>query len=163
MANKEKELSTLKAIKALVDELGEESYVATAFNGAFEIAEDNINNDCARSTQYYVDKADELIQLDACLTMLNIAKGINLSTDTLFDHFLTSEQLQTIALCLYRYHDRYLNKRKAEIKEKIIKYATTPESTEFLKAVREHTNIVKEIDTVLEIYNHIADAVEEIG
>jgi hypothetical protein len=57
VATKEQERTTLEKIKQLVAELGENSYLATAFTGAFELAEENIENDAAHTTKYYIDRA----------------------------------------------------------------------------------------------------------
>lgn len=56
MATKEQERKALARIRKIVEELGEDSYLATAFDGAWEIAEENIENDFANSTKFYVDK-----------------------------------------------------------------------------------------------------------
>lgn len=45
MATKRNERETLEIIRQLVADLGEQSYLATAFQGCFEIAEENIEND----------------------------------------------------------------------------------------------------------------------
>jgi len=55
---KEQERNTLSKIKKLVAELGKNSYLASAFTGAFELAELNIEDDAAYTTQYYIDKAN---------------------------------------------------------------------------------------------------------
>ena len=44
MTTKEQEFKALNKIKAMVAELGDDSYIATAFEGCFEIAEENIEN-----------------------------------------------------------------------------------------------------------------------
>lgn len=44
-ATKDQELKALSRIKKIVEELGEGSYVGMAFEGCFEIAEDNIRKD----------------------------------------------------------------------------------------------------------------------
>ena len=49
MTTKEQERKALEKIRKIVEELGEDSYVGTAFEGCFEIAEDNIENDFACS------------------------------------------------------------------------------------------------------------------
>lgn len=49
MTTKEQERKVLAQIKKLVEELGEDSYIGTAFEGCFEIAEQNIENDWACS------------------------------------------------------------------------------------------------------------------
>lgn len=45
MTTKQQELKALEQIKEIVAGLGEDSYIAAAFDGAFEIAEANIKND----------------------------------------------------------------------------------------------------------------------
>lgn len=59
IATKEEERKALQKIKKMVAELGENSYLGTAFTGAFEIAEQNIDNDFALSTQGYIEMAFE--------------------------------------------------------------------------------------------------------
>lgn len=49
MTTKEQERKALEKIRKIVEELGENSYVGTAFEGCFEDAEENINNDFALS------------------------------------------------------------------------------------------------------------------
>ena len=50
-ATKEQERETLEKIKAMVAELGPQSYLATAFEGCFADAESNIENDFGDSMQ----------------------------------------------------------------------------------------------------------------
>ena len=45
MTTKDQEQGVLQQIKALVAGLGPNSYIATAFRGVFDIAEENIDND----------------------------------------------------------------------------------------------------------------------
>ena len=45
IATKGQEREALQQIKALVADLGPNSYIATAFRGVFDIAEENIEND----------------------------------------------------------------------------------------------------------------------
>ena len=49
MVSKAEEREALKKIRAIVEKLGSDSYVATAFEGCFEIAEQNIDDDSALS------------------------------------------------------------------------------------------------------------------
>ncbi|MCM1061230.1 MAG: hypothetical protein NC452_13215 [Eubacterium sp.] len=51
MTTKVQEREALAKIKAIVDKLGNDSYIATAFAGCFEIAEQNIEYDFADSLQ----------------------------------------------------------------------------------------------------------------
>lgn len=50
MTTKEQERKALEKIKKIVEELGENSYVGTAFAGCFEDAEQNIEYDAAYSS-----------------------------------------------------------------------------------------------------------------
>ena len=45
MTTKEQERKALAQIEKIIKGLGEDSYIGKAFEGCFEIAEDNINND----------------------------------------------------------------------------------------------------------------------
>ena len=47
MVTKEQERQALEQIKKIVDSLGADSYIATAFDGCFEDARENIENDFA--------------------------------------------------------------------------------------------------------------------
>lgn len=49
MTTKEQERKALEKIRKIVEELGENSYVGTAFEGCFRDAEDNIEDDAAYS------------------------------------------------------------------------------------------------------------------
>lgn len=55
MTMKGQELKALEQIKKIVASLGEDSYIGTAFEGCFEIAEANITNDWACSMQQRVE------------------------------------------------------------------------------------------------------------
>lgn len=61
-ATKEQEREALEKIKAMVDELGPMSYLATAFAGTFEDAETNIENDFAFSMKARYESAEEKLQ-----------------------------------------------------------------------------------------------------
>lgn len=61
-ATKEQERETLKKIRAMVAELGPQSYLATAFEGAFEDAEQNIEFDAAFSMKTRVESAEEKLR-----------------------------------------------------------------------------------------------------
>ncbi len=56
-ATKDQEREALQKIKAMVADLGPHSYIAAAFKGVFDIAEENIDNDFSGNP---VDHADEL-------------------------------------------------------------------------------------------------------
>lgn len=59
MATKEQERKALEQIKAIVAKLGEDSYIGTAFDGCFEIAQENIDNDWACSYKQTAESKDK--------------------------------------------------------------------------------------------------------
>lgn len=61
-ATKEQERETLEKIKAMVAELGPQSYLATAFEGTFEDAETNIENDFAFSMKARYESSEEKLR-----------------------------------------------------------------------------------------------------
>ena len=71
-ATKEQERETLENIKAMVAELGPDSYLKTAFTGVYEIAEMNIDDDAAYNFPGRVDILEE--QLKETGSKLNSAK-----------------------------------------------------------------------------------------
>ncbi len=58
-ATKDQERDALATIKKLVEDLGPQSYLATAFEGCFQDAEDNIENDFAFSMKARYEAAEE--------------------------------------------------------------------------------------------------------
>lgn len=58
MSTKQQELEALEKIREIVAELGPDSYIATAFEGCFEVARSNIENDFADSMKARWQDAD---------------------------------------------------------------------------------------------------------
>lgn len=67
MTTKDQERKTLEQIRKMVEGLGENSYIAAAFEGCFEVAEENIDNDFACNA---MDRAAERAK-DAAMKVLN--------------------------------------------------------------------------------------------
>lgn len=61
--SKDDERKALEKIRKIIDDLGADSYVAAAFAGCFEVAEDNITNDWAMSLK---DQVNNLRSLYDC-------------------------------------------------------------------------------------------------
>ena len=62
MLTKAEERKALAKIREIVEGLGEDSYVGTAFEGCFEIAEQNIDNDWACSMKQRVESAEKKLE-----------------------------------------------------------------------------------------------------
>ena len=63
MATKAEERKALEQIKKIVEGLGDDSYIGTAFEGCFEIAVQNIENDWACSMKEKVEAAEAACDL----------------------------------------------------------------------------------------------------
>lgn len=61
MTTKEQERKALAQIRKIVESLGEDSYVGKAFDGCFEDAEENIENDFAMSMKDRYEAAEKKI------------------------------------------------------------------------------------------------------
>lgn len=62
MTTKAEEYRALEQIKKIVSALGTDSYIATAFEGCFEVAEGNIDNDFACSMKQRAESAERQAQ-----------------------------------------------------------------------------------------------------
>lgn len=62
MTTKAEEYKALDQIKQIVSALGADSYIATAFEGCFEVAEGNIDNDFACSMKQRAESAERQAQ-----------------------------------------------------------------------------------------------------
>jgi len=59
MTTKEQERKALEQIRKIVAGLGEDSYIGIAFEGCFEVAEENIENDFACSMKQRAEAAEK--------------------------------------------------------------------------------------------------------
>lgn len=78
MATKEQERKALAQIKKIVEGLGEDSYIGIAFEGCFEIAEENIQNDWGCSMKDRWETAEA-----ACDLRRAEAKGLQTENEQL--------------------------------------------------------------------------------
>lgn len=150
MATKEQELKALAKIKKIVEELGENSYIGTAFEGCFEVAEDNIGNDFAcsmkqraESAEKALDKANEKIAelkknyADGYTEWSNTVEACKESIRTLKAKTLAPDDLEGIAkLLVGKTID--LGKEVKEAAARIVEVADQPTSAAFQNAVKDH-------------------------
>lgn len=100
MTTKEKERQALEQIRKIVEDLGEGSYVAAAFDGCFELAESNIRNDvlgswkeaCVRNAQDAEELADRIDGI--CFTVKQAKMVKFLVKDALIDAVQQADNLK---------------------------------------------------------------------
>lgn len=158
MTMKEQERKALEQIRKIVAGLGEGSYIGTAFEGCFEIAEENIENDFACSMKQRAEAAEKKVSdLEKENKGLRIA--INREKD---EHSQTvADLLEQIAnlkkaiiegddLCDFgqMVDDQIFteNEKMKQAAGMIIELADCPKDIAFENAVRNHRNAKRAVE-----------------
>lgn len=146
-ATKEQERKALAQIKKIVDSLGKDSYIATAFEGCFEIAEENIENDFACSMKQRYEKASEEAA-DFKRTAEYYAaeeEKAKAENETLKAKILTTAEAGAIKAIL-----SHVKLEAASLADSsaqaIVEYADRPDSAEFRQAVQDNRSSKKRMD-----------------
>ena len=164
-ATKQQERDTLAAIKKMVEELGPQSYLATAFDGCFEIAEQNIENDFADSMKdrwIHADMqfnsangaieelkeqlAESQRDLEAAHdTARAIAETNNAEIAALRERLLSHDDL-TVVIHLVTEKRLALESEVKNAAERIVEAAAEPDSAAFQNAVKDHRAAKSDVD-----------------
>lgn len=155
MTTKEQELKALAQIKKIVDSLGEDSYIAMAFEGCFEIAEENIQNDWGCSMKQRAESAEKKVEalekllketndrLNGTIKAMNInnenaTSEINRLQDEIHElnkKLLAEDDLTDCSQLAFE--KEYEAEQEAkEAAELIVELAENPTSEEFRQAVK---------------------------
>lgn len=146
MTTKEQERKALAQIKKIVAGLGEGSYIATAFEGCFEIAEENIENDFGCSMKDRADQWHKVAQ-NTGEELAEARKRIEFLESRNASLMEESMKLAGLVLSVDDLVDasQLVQNREAELEDgaekaarDIVRLADEPESKEFRDAVRNH-------------------------
>lgn len=150
MTTKEQERKALEQIRKIVAGLGEGSYIATAFEGCFEIAAENIENDWACSMKQRAEAAEkkaaklELDNRDLRLAVQK-AKSDASATETALHKRIGELEASFIGAddlcdCSQLVSDALFDtdKEMRDAATKIVKLAEDPTSLAFQDAVKVH-------------------------
>lgn len=161
MTTKEQERKALEKIRKIVEELGENSYVGTAFEGCFEIAEENIDNDFACSMKQRAEAAQKEVEaaqkeVEALEIEVDNRKGViyELTTerDKLKAKALTTAEAGAIKAILS--HSKLEAADLADSSaQRIVELADNPDSAEFRQAVQDNRQSKKRLadcDTLIQ-------------
>ena len=145
-ATKQQEREALEEIKAIVDSLGEQSYLRTAFDGCFEDAENNIDDDAAYSMKARWEKAQEDAAYfkRAAENFSAEAERRQAECEALRKKTLTSDDLTDAQ----RLIDEAIFDIDGQLKaaaEAIVEHADNPASEEFQQAVKDHRNLTSKL------------------
>ena len=165
IATKQQEQDTLAVIRKMVEELGPQSYLGTAFDGCFEIAEQNIENDFADSMKGRWLHADA--QLNAANGTIEelreqlaesqkdyeaahaaahaIAEEKDAEIVALRERALSPDDLSDV-IQLVTEKRLALDKEVKNAAERIVEAAAEPESAAFQNAVKDHRAAKSDFD-----------------
>lgn len=154
MTTKDQERKALAQIRKIVEDLGPDSYIGIAFEGCFDIAAQNIDNDwgcslkqetasLSKTVKQLESKLDEAIQrrskdqaqTEALQKELDSVKAKTLGPDDLYDCKQMAEEVIFEA-------EQIQNAAAAQI----VQYADAPDSKEFKEAVMHHRNAKGKVD-----------------
>lgn len=152
ITTKENERNALAQIRKIVEDLGAGSYIGAAFEGCFEIAEENIENDFVCSMKQRVEatvvenarlkeklKTMELDNRDLRLAIKKEKEGSSARETALQERVLSDDDLtDCISLVnekIYGYEEAVNQASKA-----IVDLADDPYSPDFQQAVKDHRN-----------------------
>lgn len=178
-ATKDQELEALEKIKAIVESLGPDSYVGTAFEGCFEIAEDNIGNDFACSMKQRVEAVvvensrlkEKVKELEEKLaeSKKNYEGVRSFSREVVAEKDAEISRLKAMVLSPDDMEDvRQLLKdrmnedemKATQAASEIVEHAEEPTSNEFLNAVRMHRAYIASADYTKGLLERVETAQE---
>ncbi len=169
-ATKEQERKTLEQIKKIVDSLGEDSYIGTAFDGALLLAEQNIDDDAAYSARYYMDalsdtedklkEANE--QIAELRTELENQNAIHSSEFEAMNKRLLSDYETAMLKKLLVEKTVELQKEVSNAASRIVSTAEEPSSAGFKNAVNDHRTAQQELDNYTNVLKSITAKGEAI-
>lgn len=157
---KEQERKALEKIRKIVSDLGEGSYLSMAFDGCFEIAECNIDNDFGDSPRESLDYAESQIKdLKAEIESLS-EKNVKLQSrlNSLEIEIVSKESLQIAAEAIRKVKGDYLEE-DIKLKNTIVENAETPDTEIFKNAVQRHKFLNNECEAYKKALDEIKDKI----
>lgn len=115
-ATKQQEREALDKIRKIVEQLGPDSYLATTFEGCFDLAAENINNDWACSMADRARRADKRAE-EAEEKRIEAELGYNRLVDKLAEAEKDYEAAHAAAHAVAEEKDAEIAKLKARIQE----------------------------------------------
>ena len=153
-ATKRNELDTLEVIRQMVADLGPQSYLATAFEGCFEDAENNIENDFGDSMKARWRSAEQKIkELGAKLKQAEQGIEELIQKDderkAALEKMEARQVLDTDLVHLTQLAEKDLSEaeqRRDTAAQDIVTYADDPTSEQFRQAVAAHRNATSSVE-----------------
>ena len=161
MTTKDQERKALERIRKIVDELGEGSYICMAFEGCFEIAEDNIDNDFGCSMKQRAESAEEKLEA-AGIIRANLEEEIEQLKKE--NEQLKKGRLSTRdagAIKAYLEESRITAARTASAAaDSIVEYADAPQDIAFKQAVQQHRGSLRKAGEIQKLIERLVETME---
>lgn len=157
IATKEQERKALEQIKKIIAGLGDNSYVGMAFEGCFEIAEENIENDFGCSMKQRAEKAEKDAEYFRELAEFNKSELTKRDEDVeeLNKRILDWSIVQKIN-AIAKHEKDVAAGEVVDAANKIVEYAEHPETEDFKNAVREHRDADARHTATLDVIEALA-------
>lgn len=160
-ATKEQERKALEKIKKIVEELGEDSYIGMAFEGCFEIAEENIENDfgcsmkqraehaekeAAKYKKMYEATAEDFEKAEKKIVALE-QKNLTVAEAGAIKAILSSSRMEAANMA-------------DSSAQRIVELADNPDSTEFRQAVQDNRKSKKRLEDCDRLIQRLLDTMK---
>lgn len=165
MTTKEQERKALDQIRKIMQSLGEDSYINTAFAGCLEVAETNIENDWACSMKERAEIAEkkaeklELDNRDLQNAIKRIKEESSKKITALEAQTLTAEDLTDCHQLANNAASEAERQMRAAALE-IVTFAEDPAGGNFQNAVRNHRAAQRRYDYTLRLRGRIEKAMK---
>ena len=165
VSSKEEEIKALQKIKRILEGLGEDSYLAAAFDGCLEVAEDSIKDDflCSlkqvaekerKDKEYFSQAADALHdELDKKEKENDVLK--KQITNSTF----SPNELDGIMICIRDCKDVWKEKEKTSA-ERIVQLADHPDTDVFTQAVMQNRNSKRVVEQLTALEQKVKAIIE---
>lgn len=160
-ATKEQERKALEKIKKIVEELGEDSYIGMAFEGCFEIAEENIENDFGCSMKQRAEAAEKKLktaELDN-RDLRNSIADLKSKYAGIESKVLTTAEAGAIKAILSSSRMEAANMADSTA-QRIVELADNPDSAEFRQAVQDNRKSKKRLEDCDRLIQRLLDTMK---
>lgn len=156
IATKDQERKALEKIKKIISDLGENSYLKMAFDGCFEIAESNIDNDFGDSPRENMECAEkEIRECKNKIEQLSCENEVLNNKLVMAErHVISDKSLEIAVEALRKVRGDYLEE-VIKLKNTIVENAETPDTDTFKNAVKRHRFLSNECDDYLKAMEEI--------
>lgn len=157
---KEQERKALEKIMKIISDLGEDSYLKMAFDGCFEIAESNIDNDFGDSPRENLAYAEKQIKdLEAKIEHLSEANTVLQNRmSSMSIEIVSKKSLQIAEEAIRKVRGDYLEE-DIKLKNTIVENAETPDTEIFKNAVQRHKFLNNECEAYKKALDEIKDKI----